>query len=45
MNADLLLFEAENAKNRSKQDPAFAVVAFKSDPEKYRAFLKRKSAV
>ncbi|MDR3338295.1 MAG: hypothetical protein LBT16_13940 [Treponema sp.] len=45
MNADLLLFEAENAKNRSKQDPAFSVIAFKSDPEKYRALLKRKSAV
>jgi hypothetical protein len=34
-----LIFEAEKALDKALQDPAASVVAFKSDPEKYRAFI------
>jgi hypothetical protein len=38
-----LLLEADSALERSTQDPAFSIVAFKSDPDKYRAFLQNKA--
>ncbi|MDR2630636.1 MAG: hypothetical protein LBC60_06915 [Spirochaetaceae bacterium] len=34
-----LIFEAEKALEKALRDPVSSVVAFKSDPEKYRAFI------
>jgi hypothetical protein len=42
--ADRLLLEAVEATVKSREDPENRVVAFKSDPEKYRAFIEKKSA-
>jgi hypothetical protein len=39
IDADRLLFEASQAVKRALKDPASSIVAFKSDPEKYRAFI------
>jgi hypothetical protein len=35
-----LYFEAEESLNKALRDPVSPVIAFKSDPEKYRAFLR-----
>jgi hypothetical protein len=40
IEADRLIFEAYNALERAIRDPISHVVAFKSDPEKYREFIK-----
>jgi len=40
INAARLVFEAEEALERALMDPVSHVVAFKSDPEKYRAFME-----
>jgi hypothetical protein len=37
-----LLLEASHAAQRAAEDPASPIVAFKSDPEKYRAFVEGK---
>jgi hypothetical protein len=37
-----LMFEAESAMNKAKEDPASPIVAFKSDPEKYRDYLNKR---
>jgi hypothetical protein len=42
IDADRILLEASQALDRALQDPVSPVVAFKSDPEKYRAFIKNK---
>jgi hypothetical protein len=34
------MFEAEEALERAMMDPVSHIVAFKSDPEKYRAFME-----
>jgi len=41
VDARRLLLEATQALKRAGEDPALAIVAFKSDPEKYRAFLAK----
>jgi hypothetical protein len=39
VNAERLIFEADEALERAMMDPVSHIVAFKSDPEKYRAFM------
>jgi hypothetical protein len=39
IDADRLLFEASRALKKALEDPVSSIVAFKSDPEKYRAFI------
>jgi hypothetical protein len=41
INAERLMFEAAQALEKALEDPASAIVAFKSDPEKYRDFIRR----
>ena len=43
VNAERLMFEAEEALERAMMDPVSHIVAFKSDPDKYRAFMARQS--
>ncbi|MDR2953396.1 MAG: hypothetical protein LBU82_09170, partial [Treponema sp.] len=40
VEAERLMFEAEEALERAMMDPVSYIVAFKSDPEKYRAFME-----
>jgi len=40
VNAARLIFEAEEALERAMMDPASHIIAFKSDPDKYRAFME-----
>jgi hypothetical protein len=40
VNAERLMFEAEEALERALMDPVSHIVAFKSDPEKYRVFME-----
>jgi hypothetical protein len=40
VNAERLVFEADEALERAMMDPVSHIVAFKSDPEKYRAFME-----
>jgi hypothetical protein len=42
VDADRLMLEAERALDKAKADPYSPVVAFKSDPERYRAFIQAK---
>jgi len=42
VNAERLMFEAEEALERALMDPISHIVAFKSDPEKYKAFMESK---
>ena len=42
IDADRILIEASQALDRALQDPVSPIVAFKSDLEKYRAFIKSK---
>ena len=44
VNAERLMFEAEEALERAMMDPVSHIVAFKSDPEKYRAFMESRGA-
>ncbi|MDR0553676.1 MAG: hypothetical protein LBG76_02605 [Treponema sp.] len=39
VNAERLLFETAKALERASKDPHSPIVAFKTDPEKYRAFV------
>jgi hypothetical protein len=41
IDAERIVFEAAEALERALADPISHIVAFKSDPEKYRAFIKR----
>jgi hypothetical protein len=40
IEARRLMFEAEEALHRATEDPVSHIVAFKSDPEKYREFIQ-----
>ncbi|MCL2191354.1 MAG: hypothetical protein FWB79_05145 [Treponema sp.] len=40
VNAARIIFEAEEALERALMDPVSHVIAFKSDPDKYRAFME-----
>jgi hypothetical protein len=40
IGAERLMFEAEEALRRARVDPVSHIVAFKSDPEKYREFIQ-----
>jgi hypothetical protein len=42
IDADRILMEASQALDRALRDPASPIVAFKSDLEKYRAFIKNR---
>jgi GGDEF domain-containing protein len=39
IDAERLIFETSQALVKAKQDPSSSLVAFRSDPEKYRAFI------
>jgi hypothetical protein len=41
VDAERIVFEAAEALERALADPVSHIVAFKSDPEKYRAFVRR----
>jgi hypothetical protein len=43
VKADRILLEAAEASAKSREDPENRIVAFKSDLEKYRAFIEKKS--
>ena len=43
LNADRLMLESKEALNRAKLDPVSSIIAFKSDPEKYRAFISKQN--
>jgi hypothetical protein len=43
IKADRILLEAAEASAKSKKDPENRIVAFKSDLDKYRAFIEKKS--
>ncbi|MCL2764050.1 MAG: GGDEF domain-containing protein [Treponema sp.] len=40
LNADRLIFEASEALRKAKNDRHTSIIAFKSDPDKYRDFIK-----
>jgi hypothetical protein len=40
INAERLMFEANEALGRALEDPVSHIVAFKSDPDKYQAFIR-----
>jgi hypothetical protein len=44
VNAERLMFEAEEARERALMDPVSHIVAFKSDPEKYKAFMESRGS-
>jgi hypothetical protein len=43
IDAKRLMFEAGEALQRALSDPVSHIVAFKSDPEKYRAFISKRT--
>jgi GGDEF domain-containing protein len=43
INAERLIFEANEALKKAKSDPRTSIVAFKSDLEKYRDYIRTKS--
>jgi len=43
VDAERLMFEAEEALERAMMDPISFIVAFKSDPEKFRAFMESRN--
>jgi len=43
LNAQRLLLEAGTALKKAKSDPKSPIIAFKSDPEKYREFISKRS--
>ncbi|MDR2786661.1 MAG: hypothetical protein LBB83_12195 [Treponema sp.] len=43
VKAERILLEAAEASAKSKKDPENRIVSFKSDPDKYRAFIEKKS--
>ncbi|MDR0376579.1 MAG: hypothetical protein LBH70_02175 [Spirochaetaceae bacterium] len=44
VDANRLYFEATEALNKAQDDPASPIIAFKSDPDKYQAFLRSRKA-
>jgi hypothetical protein len=44
VDAERLMFEAEEALERAMMDPVSFIVAFKSDPEKYKAFMESRGS-
>jgi GGDEF domain-containing protein len=44
LNAERLMFEAREALKKAKAETKNKIIAFKSDPEKYRAFIASQSA-
>jgi hypothetical protein len=44
IDPDRLMFEASKAVERALVDPVSPIIAFKSDPEKYRAFIAAQSS-
>ena len=42
IEADRLILEASTALKKAMADPVSPIIAFKSDPEKYRDFIRRK---
>jgi hypothetical protein len=44
IDSERLMFEAGEALQKALDDPVSHIVAFKSDPEKYREFVKRQNA-
>jgi hypothetical protein len=43
LNASRLMFEGKEALQRAQNDPRSSIIAFKSDPEKYREFIRTHS--
>jgi GGDEF domain-containing protein len=43
IDAERLIFETSQALAKAKADPVSSIVAFRSDPEKYRAFIAAQS--
>jgi hypothetical protein len=43
LNAERLMFESAQALEKAKSDPTSSIIAFKSDPEKYRAFIRNQT--
>jgi len=43
LNAKRLIFETTEALNKAKLDPESSIIAFKSDPEKYRAYIRNQA--
>jgi len=43
LNADRLILEANEALRKARSDTRTSIIAFKSDPEKYRAFIASQS--
>jgi hypothetical protein len=41
INAERIMMEADEALRRAVEDPASRIVAFKSDPEKYRRYISQ----
>jgi len=44
LNASRLMLEAREALRKAKSDPKSPIIAFKSDPEKYREFIRTKTS-
>jgi GGDEF domain-containing protein len=43
LNSERLMLEGTKALERAKRDPKSSIIAFKSDPEKYRAFIRNQA--
>jgi len=43
IEADRLMVEASTALEKTQEEPVSTIVAFKSDPEKYRKFIRKRS--
>ena len=43
LNSERLMFECKQALEKAKHDPKSSIIAFKSDPEKYRAFIRNQA--
>ena len=43
LNAGRIILEATEALKKAKKDPSTSIIAFKSDPEKYREFIRKRS--
>ncbi|MCL2720057.1 MAG: GGDEF domain-containing protein [Treponema sp.] len=43
LNADRIMLETKEALKKAKNDPRTSIIAFKSDPEKYRDYIRTSS--
>jgi GGDEF domain-containing protein len=43
LNSERLMFECKQALEKAKHDPKSSIIAFKSDPDKYRAFIRNQA--